>query len=71
MEDSIIKHVDHEKQLHLVDQLAALQQLYRATKASEHLIRSEDGPQICTKHTVTYLLLMISCSLGLALLQTE
>ena len=51
MEDSIIKHVDHEKQPHLVDQLAALQQLYRATKASEYLIRSEDGPQICTKHS--------------------
>ena len=34
MEGSIIKHVDHEKQPHLVDQLATLQQLYRATKAS-------------------------------------
>ena len=69
MEDSIIKHVDHEQQLHLVDQLAILQQLYRATKASEHLIWSEDGPQICTKHTVTYFLLMISLGLGLS--QTE
>ena len=53
MEDSIIKRVDLEKQPHLIDQLAALQQLYRATKASKHLIRSEDGPHIRTKYTVT------------------
>ena len=66
---TIIKHVDHEKQPHLVDQLAALQQLYRATKASERLIRSEVGSQICTKYTVAYLLLMISLGLGLS--QTE
>ena len=52
MEDSIIKRVDLEKQPHLIDQLAALQQLYRATKASKHLIRSEDGPHIRTKYTV-------------------
>ncbi|KAL3135057.1 hypothetical protein ABBQ32_008003 [Trebouxia sp. C0010 RCD-2024] len=52
MEDSIIKHVDLEKQPHLIDQLATRQQLYRATKASKHLIRSEDGPHICTTYTV-------------------
>ena len=53
MEDSIIKRVDLEKQPHLIGQLAALQQLYKATKASKHLIRSEAGPHICTKYTVT------------------
>ena len=52
MEDYIIKRVDLEKQPHLVDQLAALQQLYKATKASKHLIRSEEGPHIGTKYTV-------------------
>ena len=66
MEDSIIQHVVLEKQPHLVDQLAALQQLYRASKASEYLIQSEDGPQICTKHTVTCLVLVISLGLGLS-----
>ena len=53
MEDFIIKRVDLEKQPYLIDQLAALQQLYRATKASKHLIQSEDGPHIRTKYTVT------------------
>ena len=53
MEDFVIKRVDLEKQSHLIDQLAALQQLYRATKASKHLIRSGDGSHIRTKYTVT------------------
>ncbi|KAL3154317.1 hypothetical protein ABBQ32_013801 [Trebouxia sp. C0010 RCD-2024] len=52
MEDYIIKRVDLEKQPHLVDQLQALQQLYKATRASKHLIRSEEGPHIRTRYTV-------------------
>ena len=53
MEDSVIKRVDLSKQLHLIDQLAALQQLYKATKGSKYLIQSEDGPHIRTTYTVT------------------
>ena len=40
MEDYVIKHVDLQKQKHLVDQLAELQKMYKATAASKHLIRS-------------------------------
>ena len=53
IEGSVIKLVDLEKQRYLIDQLAALQQLYRATKASKHLIWSEDGPRKRNKYTVT------------------
>ncbi len=53
MEDYVIKRVDVEKQPHLVDQLVELQEMYKATKASDHLIRCEEGPYICTKYTVT------------------
>lgn len=53
MEDYVIKRVDVEKQPHLIDQLAELQQMFKATKASKHLIRSEEGPHIRTKYTVT------------------
>ena len=52
MEDYIIKRVDIQKQPHLVDQLAELQELYRATKTSQHLIRSEEGPHIRNRYTV-------------------
>ena len=52
MEDYVIKHVDLQKQKHLVDQLAELQKMYKATAASKHLIRSEGGPYIHTKYTV-------------------
>ncbi|KAL3155882.1 hypothetical protein ABBQ32_012882 [Trebouxia sp. C0010 RCD-2024] len=52
MEDYIMKRVDLEKQSHLVDQLGALQQLYKAARASKHLIRSEEGPHIRTRYTV-------------------
>jgi len=53
MEDYVIKHVDLQKQPHLVDQLQELQKMYKATAASKHLIRSEDGPHIRTKYTVS------------------
>ncbi len=53
MEDYVIKQVDVEKQPHLVDKLPELQEMYKATKASKHLIRSEEGPHIGTKYTVT------------------
>jgi len=53
MEDYVIKRVDVEKQPHLVDQLPELQELYKATQASKHLIQSEEGPHIRTKYTVT------------------
>ena len=46
MEDSVIKRVDPEQQPHLIDKLAALQQLYRATKVGTHLIRSTHSHQI-------------------------
>lgn len=52
MEDYIIKRVDLGKQPHLVDKLAMLQKMYKATKASKHLIRSEEGPHIRTRYTV-------------------
>ena len=52
MEHSI-KRVDLMKQPYLNDQLAALEQLYRATKARKHLIQSENGPHIHSKYTVT------------------
>lgn len=51
--DHVMKRVDIRKQPHLVVQLAELQKLYQATKASKHLIRSEEGPDICTKYEVT------------------
>ena len=51
MEDYVIKHVDLQKQSHLVDQLPELQKMYKATAASKHLIRSKGGPHIRTKYT--------------------
>ena len=53
VEDYVNKHVDLQKQRHLVDQLAELQKMYKATAASKHLIRSEGGPYIRTKYTVS------------------
>ena len=53
MEDYVIKQVDVEKQPHLVDKLPELQEMYKATKASQHLIRSEEGPHVGSKYTVT------------------
>ena len=53
MEDYVIKRVDIEKQAHLVNQLGELQEMYKAIKASNHLIRCQEGPYICTKYTVT------------------
>lgn len=53
MGDHVIKRVDIRKQPHLVEQLAEVQKLYQATKASKHLIRSKEGPDICTKYKVT------------------
>ena len=53
MEDYVIKQVDLQKQPHLVDQLAELQKMYKATAASKHLIRSKGGPHIRTKYTVS------------------
>ena len=44
MEDYVIKHVDLQKQKHLVNQLEELQKMYKATATSKHLIRSERGP---------------------------
>ncbi len=52
MEDYVIKRVDIEKQPLLVDRLAELQELYKATRASKHLIASEEGPHIHKKYTV-------------------
>ena len=52
MEDYVIKRVDLEKQPHLRHQLSELQEMYKATKASKHLIWSENGPDIRTKYTV-------------------
>ena len=46
MEDYVIKRMDIEKQPLLVDRLAELQELYKATRASKHLIGSEEGPRI-------------------------
>ena len=53
MEDYVIKQVHVEKQPYLVDKLPELQEMYTATKASKHLIRSEEGPHIGSKYTVT------------------
>ena len=53
MEDYIIKHVDLQKQRHLIDQLSELQRMYKATAGSKHLIRSKGGPYIRTKYTVS------------------
>ena len=53
MEDYVIKQVDVEKQQHLIDRLPELQEMYKATKASQHLVRSEEGPHIGSKYTVT------------------
>ena len=53
MEDYVIKHVDLQEQRHLVDQLSELQKMYKATAASQHLIRSKGGPYIRTKYTVS------------------
>ena len=52
MEDYVIKHVDLQKQRHLVDQLPELQKMYKATAASKHLIRCTGGPYIRTKYTI-------------------
>ena len=52
MEDYVIKRVDIEKQPLLVDRLAELQELYKATRASTHLILSDEGPHIHKKYTV-------------------
>ena len=53
MEDYIIKRVDIQKQPHLIGQLAELQKMYKATRHSQHLIRSEEGLHICTaRYTV-------------------
>ncbi len=53
MEDYVIKQVDVQQQPHLVDKLPQLQEMYKATKAIKHLIRSEEGPHIGSKYTVT------------------
>ena len=53
MEDYVIKHVDLQKQKHLVNQLEELQKTYKATATSKHLIWSERGPYIRTKYTVS------------------
>ena len=52
MEDYVIKHADLQKQPHLRHQLLDLQEMYKATKASKHLIWSEKGPDIHTRYTV-------------------
>ncbi|KAL3135587.1 hypothetical protein ABBQ38_006067 [Trebouxia sp. C0009 RCD-2024] len=52
MEDYVIKRVDIEKQPLLVERLAELQKLYKATRGSKHLIGSEEGPHIHKKYTV-------------------
>ena len=52
MEDYVIKRVDIKKQPLLVDRLAELQELYKATRASKHLIASDEGPHIHKKYTV-------------------
>ena len=52
IEDYLIKRVDIEKQPLLVDRLAELQELNKATTASEHLIGSVEGPHIHKKYTV-------------------
>ena len=52
MEDYVIKRVDIKKQPLLVDRLAELQELYKATRASKHLIASDEGPDIHKKYTV-------------------
>ncbi len=53
MEDYVIKQVDVERQPHLVDKLPELQEMYKATKVSKHLIRSEEGLHVGSKYTVT------------------
>ena len=53
LEDYVIKHVDLQKQRHVVDQPSKLQKMYKATAASKHLIRSRGGPYIRTKYTVS------------------
>ena len=53
MEDYVIKHVDLQKQRHLVDQLSELQKIYKATAASKHRIRIKRGPYIRTKYTIS------------------
>ena len=53
MEDYVIKQVDVQQQPHLVGKLPQLQEMYKATKAIKHLIRSEEGPHIGSKYTVT------------------
>ncbi|KAL3148650.1 hypothetical protein ABBQ38_014071 [Trebouxia sp. C0009 RCD-2024] len=52
LEDSVIERVDIEKQPLLVERLAELQKLYKATRGSKHLIGSEEGPHIHKKYTV-------------------
>ena len=52
MEDYVIKRVDTKKQLLLVDRLAELQELYKATTASKHPIVSEEGPHTHRKYRV-------------------
>ena len=52
MEDYVIKRVDIEKQPLLVDRLAELQELYKATRGSKHLISSDEGPHIHKKYSV-------------------
>ena len=52
MEDYVINRVDIEKQPLLVDRLAELQELYKATRASKHLIGSEEGPHVHKKYTI-------------------
>ena len=52
MEDYVVKHVDLQKQPHLRHQLSDLQEMYTATKGSQHLIRSETGPTVRIKYTV-------------------
>ena len=44
--------MDIQKQPHLIDKLAELQELYKATKNSQHLIQSEEGPHIRTRYTI-------------------
>ena len=48
-----MKRVDLQKQPHLRHQLSELQEMYTATKGSQHLIQSETGPTIRIKYTVS------------------
>ena len=52
MEDYVVKRVDLQKQPYLRHQLSELQEMYTATKGSQHLIQSETGSTVRIKYTV-------------------